>query len=277
MGTPYPVSVRIGGAPQAFVIDAGFALSPMGLLVTMALASRAAVWLPRGLLNLLDNDRAYRQSPDLMGGEWLPPATRPARLAIMAAELPAWQRAWHYGKLSARVHWIGDAQYESALADRENAALLPRFERCAAALEARLSEDGETATAPLDDCARDAVALAAALQPDPVWLVTLAGYADAEPPLCSLLVRAGFGVRQSHSALASSGHPALEAALVPLEASGDPAALLQIVAPGALTLADDWDTSDWVGDADCDVEAGQNVWRNACALWQPLAVRALAA
>lgn len=267
MGTPFPVSVRFGGAAPAFVIDAGFALSPMGLLVTMAVARHAAVWLPRGLLTLLDNDSLYRRAPEQMGGAWLPETGPARRLAAMATELPAWQRAWHYGKLSARVHWIGDAHAESTLADREDSGLLPRFEQCAAALDALMVAKRGPPTAPLDECARDAVALAAALQPDPVVLLTPSDEADGMPPLCAMLGALGFGVRQR---IGAGPLPApLEAALVPLEAAGLYAVMLQIVAPAVLTLPDSWDVAEWDDDGSGGSETA-DVWRNAHALWQPL-------
>ncbi len=270
MGTPYPVSVRIGNQPHAIVVDAGFALSPMGLLVTLALARTSAVWLPRGLLNLLDNDRLYCREPAQMGGDLLPPDGREQLLAAMANELPAWQRAWHYGRLSARVHWIGDAHYESALADREDGGLLPRFEHCAAALDARLLATGKPPIAPLDECARDAVSLAAALQPDRVCLLTLSDN-EGLPPLCSLLGQLGFGVRRS----ATDTNAVLEAARIPLEASGNQAALVQIVAPAVVSMPDNWDEGDWTDSHD-ENEIRDDVWRNACILWQPLAVLAAA-
>lgn len=265
MGTPYPVSVRIGGLPLSIIVDAGFALSPMGLLVTLALARTSAVWLPRGLLNLLDNDRLYCREPAQMGGDLLPGDGRQELLAAMANELPAWQRAWHYGRLSARVHWIGDAHYESALANREDGGLLPRFEHCAAALDARLLAAGKTSIAPLDECARDAVALAAALQPDPVCLLTLSDE-EGLPPLCVLLEHLGFGVRRG----LASANAVLDAARIPLEASGSHAALVQIFAPAVISLPDNWDEGDW-SDSHDDAQSGDDVWRNACTLWQPLA------
>ena len=287
MGTPFPVSVRFGASPQAFVIDAGFALSPMGLLVTMSLARSAAVWLPRGLLTLLDNDRVYRRAPDQMGGHWLPPDRREAMLSAMAAELPAWQRAWHYGKLAARVHWIGDARYESALADREDASLLPRFEHCASALDARLAMRQESMMTPLDECARDAIALAAALQPEPVLLITLPSDDPSPPPLCRLLDSLGIGTRQRIGHHNAGLAPLIEAALVPLEAAGEAAALVQIVAPDVLTLPDSWpeswpgswDGPEWSGDdgGGHGGEEGDDVWRHACALWHPLVPLAAAA
>jgi len=270
MGTPYPVSVRIGGQPHAIVVDAGFALSPVGLLVTLALARNSAVWLPRGLLNLLDNDRLYCREPAQMGSDLIPSDNREQLLAAMANELPAWQRAWHYGRLSARVHWIGDAHYERVRADREDGGLLPRFEHCAATLDTRLRAVGKPPIAPLDECARDAVALAAALQPDPVYLLTLSDN-EGLPPLCSLLGQLGFGVRRS----AAGTHAVLEAARIALEASGNQAALVQIVAPAVVSLPDNWDEGDWTDSHD-DTEVGDDVWRNACTLWQPLAALAAA-
>lgn len=261
------MSVNIGQRPSAFVVDAGFALSPMGLLVTMALARHAAVWLPRGLLTLLDNDSLYRRHPSKMGGHWLAPESREATLAAMADKLPHWQRAWHFGKLAASVCWIGDARPESALADRADASLLPRFERCAAALDAMIIASSAIPVSPLDECARDAVALAAALQPDPVFLLTLPETDDGQPPLCSLLAMLGFAVRRRSEK--SPWSAMLDAALVPLEAGGSGAAMLRVVAPGVLSLPDSWDDTDW--NLEEAGETSADIWNDACVLWQPLA------
>lgn len=272
MAAPYPVSVRLGASPPAFIVDAGFALSPMGLLVTMALARTAAVWLPRGLLSLLDNDHLYRRSPELMGGEWLSADTRPSILRAMAEELPAWQRAWHYGKLAARVHWIGDMRHESALADRDEASLLPRFEHCAAALDARFALRQGHDLAPLEECARDAVALTAALQPDPVLLLSHSDGRGDTPPLCAMLEDLGFTIRRRSGCGGQSALAFAEPAIVALEASEGHAALVQLAAPAVLTLPESWDDPDWHGDDHNgpDTDTGNDVWRNACALWQPL-------
>ena len=133
-----------------------------------------AVWLPRGFYTLLDNDTFYRNRPERMGGSWLAEETRAAALAELAQELEPWRRTWQNGRLSSRVHWIGDAQYESALPDRQEIGLLPRFESCCAALQRRLEDAGSDASAPLDDCARDSIALAAALQPESSFILTMA-------------------------------------------------------------------------------------------------------
>jgi hypothetical protein len=106
-----------------------------------------------------------------------------------------------------------------------------------------------------------------------VVLLTLAEDIDGQPPLCSLLATLGFGVRRR---VGASPHlPILDAALVPLEAGGFDAAMLQIVAPGVLTLPDSWDDPDW--SADNAGDDADDLWRNACALWQPAgAMRAAA-
>ena len=80
----------------------------------------SAVWLPRGFYTLLDNDEYYRRRPDQMGGGWLAPGTRDAILRELTLELEPWRRAWQNGRLSSRVHWIGDAQYERAARARGN-------------------------------------------------------------------------------------------------------------------------------------------------------------
>lgn len=270
MGSPLPVSVWIGAQPVNLIVDAAFALTPMGLPITMALSRVARAWLPRHMLTLLDNDRLYRRDPSQMGGGWLPKVHREAMLADMAEELATWQRAWHYGRLAARVFFVGDAHYESVLAEREDSALLPRFEHCAAALDARLALDGEAPTAPLEECARDAVALAAALQPEAAWILTLAD-GDGPPAPCRMLAGAGLEVRRAWSPLGKDMSELLAAALAPLAARDGQATIVQIAAPGALALPDAWDDGDWSADERLGACDEGQVWRNACALWRPLA------
>jgi hypothetical protein len=271
MGPNLPVSVRFGPRPPGVVIDAAFALSPMGLLVTMALSRSASVWLPRGLYTLLDNDTHYLRRPEEMGGAWLDPQTRTALLAEMARELEPWRRAWQNGRLSSRVHWIGDAQYESVLPDREESGLLPRFEICCAALGARLG-DLSGPVAPLDECARDVVALAAALQPETTYILTPAGPPGGAPPLCGFLSGIGFAVRPSNGR-SDWADAAFAPALAPLAASGSGAAVVQVAAPVILALPDGWSEADWAAEdvSDAGEDSVDDLWRHACALWRPLA------
>ena len=271
MEAQLPVSVRFGIRPPGIVIDATFALSPMGLLVTMALSRSANVWLPRGLYTLLDNDAHYRLHPEQMGGNWLPPEARGGLTEALVSELEPWRRAWQNGRLSSRVHWVGDAQYESALPMREDSGLLPRFESCCAAFDARLG-DFSAPAAPLDECARDVVALAAALQPDSAYILTAAAPDDAIPPLCDYLDRLGFLIRRRPAGLVDESKAALSPALAPMAAGGQRAAVVQIVAPVILAMPDGWHDSDWALDEEVSIAGidADDPWRNACALWRPL-------
>lgn len=272
MNPQLPISVRFGHQPPGIVVDATFALSRMGLLVTMVLARSANVWLPRGLYALLDNDTHFRRCPEDMGGVvWVPPAIRASLLASLSDELEPWRRAWQNGRLSSRVHWIGDAQYESVLPERTESGLLPRFESCCAALDGRAARFGQGG--PLDDCARDVVALAAALQPEATYILTAASPTSGWPPLCDYLAGLGFEVRPYPAHLPTESGAAFQPALTALAASSAPAAIVQIVAPVILAMPDAWDETDWpldVGAASDD--AIDDPWRNTCALWRPLLV-----
>ncbi|SFO57441.1 hypothetical protein SAMN03159463_02320 [Mesorhizobium sp. NFR06] len=272
MDNPLSLPGRFAPKPPNIVIDAPLALSPMGLLVTVVLSQSARVWLPRGFYTLLDNDEYYRRRPDQMAGSWFHPETREAHLKELTLELEPWRRAWQNGRLSSRVHWIGDAQYESALPEREQTALLPRFEGCCAALESRISDQLGTA-APLDECARDAIALTAALQPDSAYILTAAGTGPGKPPLCDYLDLLEFPASRHAGALPGWANPAFWPALAPLAASGRSAAIVQIVAPVILALPDGWTETDWALEdpTSHDEETPDDPWRNACALWHELA------
>lgn len=253
----------------------------MGLLVTMALSHSAQVWLPRGLYTLLDNDAHYRRYPEQMGGEgWLDAATRPQLLRDMTVELEPWRQAWQNGRLSSRVHWIADAQFESALPDRDQRSLLPRFESCCVALDARPGISGEFSRShlpPLDECARDVIALAAALQPETTYILTAAGTEGQAPPLCRYLAGLRFPQPAAWRGLAGWDDAAFAPAWAPLAASGTEAAIVQIAAPVVLALPDGWN-GDWDGEEapEPEEELINDLWRNACALWRPLAPSAAA-
>ena len=274
MGPQLPLSVKVSSRSPSVIIDAAFALSPMGLLTTMRLAQAGRAWLPRGLWTMLDNDTLYRKSPHRMGGSWLPAEQRKDLLAAMAGELAPWRRAWHYGRLSAQVHWIGDAQYESCLPDRADALLLPRFEACCAALDARRADRQAEPLSALDECARDAIALAGALQPEPAVVLTLGARDGAEPPLCAFLAAAGIAAQPLRGPLTPVllRELGLAEALLPLAAAPEPAAALHVMAPGVLAMPEARSDGDWSldeGDEQGDLVRAY-AWRSACALWQPV-------
>jgi hypothetical protein len=272
MGPQLPLSVKVSGGSLSVIVDAVFALSPMGLLMTMRLAQEGRIWLPRGLWTMLDNDAIYRASPHLMGGDWLPFERRGELLAAMAAELGAWRRAWHYGRLSAEVHWIGDAQCESCLPDRADALLLPRFEACCAALDAIRTTRQAVPLSMLDECARDAIALAGALQPEPTVVLTLGARGGGEPPLCNFLSAVGIAAHPLRGPLTPLLRDLLAGSLLPLVTASDPAAALHLMAPGVLAMPEGSSKGDWSLDETDDQGdmLGAHVWQSACALWQPM-------
>jgi hypothetical protein len=277
MGPRLPVSVRFGAGPPAVIVDASLALSPAGLLAAMALARTAQVWLPRGLYTLLDNDAYYRRHPEAMGGLWLPEQDRGALVKAMAGELDPWRRAWQNGRLSSRVHWVGDAQYESVLPDRSDSGLLSRFETCCASFDRRR---GDSAAAPLEECARDVSALAAALQPEPAYILTLGAVDGGAPPLLGFLAAAAIPVRGPAWTAGEDIGFALAPALAPLAANATGAAIVQVVAPAAVAIGEGWAESEWE-EIDEPEDAGtggpDDPWRGACALWRPFAVLEAAA
>jgi hypothetical protein len=283
MSPPLPVSVRVGHRPPGIVVDATFALSKMGLLVTMALTATANVWLPRSLYSLLDNDAYYRLHPEQMGGKsWLRAKGRAGLLEEMARALESWRHAWLAGRLSSRVNWIADARYESALPDREESGLLPRFERCAEALDALQAgaADAVSDTGPLDDCARDVVALAAALQPETAYILTIADASGGTPPLARFVENRLDRKAQLWTGLTGLVEAAFAPAFAPLAACrGTGAAIVQIAAPIILALPDSWTGGEWAGDE--PLEGGDemlgDLWRDAGILWRPLAAMEAAA
>jgi hypothetical protein len=82
----------------------------------------------------------------------------------------------------------------------------------------------------------------------------------------------GFTIRRRNGRGSPSTLALAEPAIVALEASEGHAALVQLAAPAVLTLPESWDDPDWHGDDHDgpDSDTGNDVWRNACALWQPL-------
>jgi hypothetical protein len=220
-----------------------------------------------------------------MGGKsWLGAKDRAGLLDGMARELEVWRYAWLNGRLSSRVNWIADARYESVLPDREGSGLLPRFESCAAALDARPARnaDPDPLAGPLDDCARDVVALAAALQPETTYILTIADPSGGTPPLARFIENRLDPDRKAQlwTGLAGWVEAAFAPAFAPLAACrGAGAAIVQVAAPVILALPDSWTGGEWAGDE--PLEGGDetlgDLWRDAGMLWRPLAAMAAAA
>ena len=124
-----PVLLRVDAPTLNVIIDIHLAPAPLGLLRTMRLARTTRVWLPRSLWSLLDNDAPYHRHPERL-------SRRPqAALARMTEQMPMWRQAWHYGRLAADVHWIGNARCEGSAPERGDPGPFQRFGACRAGLD----------------------------------------------------------------------------------------------------------------------------------------------
>lgn len=261
MDAALPLSIRVSSQSAALILDASFALERLGLLASLRLAPLANVYLPRALLGMIDNDTAYHRHPQELGGSGIKPTQRKR----MAEQLSVWHRAWIHGLLGERLHWVGDAHYESRMPGGEPADLLRRFELCAASFDARCLERQLPIHTPLHDCMRDTLALAAAMQP--ATAVVMTPVDEGEPPvLCNVAAEANIEAQPLDAPVYS---PPIRDALLPLS-SGRRYALVHVVAPSALVMPEPVeDSADWPDDE--DVEAiGGGLWDGATLLWQEL-------
>lgn len=257
-----PISVKFEHRPLTVAVDATFALSHFGMLATLALSGHANVYLPRSLLGPLDNCQAYVAQPELLGGPiW---QAEPGLLERLAAQLETWSYGWHFGRMSGRLNWLGDLDYESAPAAREDTGLRTRFEACAVALDEALAGGPFDFQTLLDTCLRDALALAAAVQPDPA-IVLLADTAGVIPAACRAMAAAGLTCHERPNGTNHLFRPEFASAAAAIELAGG--VQLEVLAPSALALPD---TDDPSGD-------GCEPWDDARVFWRRLYERQSAA
>lgn len=174
------------------MLDTDLALSPYGLLLAQRLSSELDLWLVRELWQILDNTQYYLSEPDRL---------RPAAAGVAAPQLAPsslrdtltqWEMARTETDLAGlKIYWIGDALSESMLPARVDPHLVVRFETLAKSLDKRMERPSDDQTGVLADCARDAVALTAALMPYRAFILTThvtgKGSTPDEPSLCSHL------------------------------------------------------------------------------------------
>lgn len=255
MPLPGQFSVKIEHRPLTVAVDASFALSNFGMLAALELTGTANVYLPRSLLGPLDNCQAFLAEPELLAGPvW---NAEPEYLAKLARQLEIWSYAWHFGRLPARFNWLGDLDYESAPAAREDSGLRTRFEACAVALDEALAGGPFDFQTLLDACLRDALALAAAVQPDPA-IVLIADTPGVIPAACRALAAAGLACHerpQGASHLFRSEFLGATAAIEMAEA-----VQLEVLAPGVLALPENDDPTG----------EGCEPWAEAQTFWRRL-------
>jgi hypothetical protein len=247
-------SSRLAVRPVVCILDARLLLEPLGLLFASRLARHGETWLVRRLWSVLDNDAFYQRWPLELGAECTAEHLR---------SLAKWRAAWLDGELNQRFFWVGDARYESVLPAEIDTSLRDRFDCLLAELDPQQGEGCAPALSVLDECARDCLALAAALENDnPLILTACAG--NETPPLVSLAERLGvFGpivIAHSEGDLIPESVFRVIAPLVPF---GLTLAAAHLIAPEATVMrspsADEWDGS---------TESPASHWSQARLIWR---------
>lgn len=280
----------------ACVVDISLSLAPGGLHWTMALAENAPTWLPQGHWTLVEGVDAYRANPRVrrrLGG-----AVGQAGAAAFTRAANEWQHARDTLNLegACNFYWLLGSWSGSVTPKENDPLLIARHDALASGLDA-LAGQGPDAEALsgrrnlldlaaiaarggpggrqprpdiLADCARDALALAAALNgPRPMLLVAMAR--DEERPwLADRLERAHVPCERLEEgpwreAMRRRLHPLLLASglAVPVAGGRLRLAAMTVAAPRARSARVE-DTLDWNAAAAAGAKA---TWENACAIW----------
>jgi hypothetical protein len=270
------------------VIDVSLTLRPCGLFWTLALARTMPVWLPQGHWTLVQ-DKTYARQDRITSRLSGAPGVAGTRAFQDSAK--EWEVARHGMRLEGHrnIYWTGDNWAESVVPKDDDPGLLDRRDALATAFDARLlpkeiaeethtrhafDVDGlcEPSVAPdiLADCARDALALAAALKsPQPVVLAAMdAG--EESPDVVQWLERSGVCCKRLESGIVREAlrwflAPALlrSGLAVPIEAGKLRLAGLLLVAPRVVAATLD-DSLDWGAASANEV---REFWDDASAIW----------
>jgi hypothetical protein len=267
------------------VVDVSLSLRRCGLFWTLSLAETMPVWLPQGHWTLVE-DGTYARDERVTGR--LGGAPGVAGAVAFRCATQEWSAARAGLRLEGRpnVFWTGDSWAESVIPKEDDAGLLDRRDALAAALDARLmpvepspmavGDDGVELyrgyIAPdiLADCARDALALAAALQTPRTIILTAMEQDEVRPGLTGWLDRAGVCCKRLEEgpvreALRWQLAPALlrSGLAVPIEAGQLRVAGLLLVAPRVTAAVLD-DSLDWGAASASEV---RQFWDDASAIW----------
>jgi hypothetical protein len=262
MAGMFPLSVKISQRAPVCILDARLALAPGGLLLALKLARATELWLTREFWSLIDSVFVFARAH--------PPAAM--------RELWLWHTAWLAGRLQGAFHWIGDARRESVLPEGADPDLLAQFEQLDAALLESMTAHNGSLQGLLSDCARQSIALAAALGPQAPIILTLAGdHAGHEPPLLADATSLGLkAVREvtdhEEIALLSDGFCQLpgRAVLTQARLAGPPLLAVHLIAHNAVALAPAQDGIDLAED-ELDAAPACSPWQDALLYWHRLA------
>jgi hypothetical protein len=263
MAGMFPLSVKISQRAPVCILDARLALAPGGLLLALKLARATELWLTREFWSLIDSVFVFARAH--------PPAAM--------RELWLWHTAWLAGRLQGAFHWIGDARRESVLPEGADPDLLAQFEQLDAALLEAMTAHNGSLEGLLSDCARQSIALAAALGPQAPIILTLAGNHGGQEPPPLLADATSLGLKtvrevtnQEEIALLSDGlcQPPGRAALTQARLAGPPLLAVHLIAHNAVALAPAQDCIDPAED-ELDALPACSPWQDALLYWHRLA------
>jgi hypothetical protein len=278
------------------VIDVSLSLGPVGLPWTLALAGSLPVWLPQGHWALVDGAEGYRSQAKVrsrLGG-----AASTAGGATFARAANEWKDARDSLNLegSHNFYWLLGGWSGSVTPKEDDPLLIARHDALASGLDAlaapgpgpevlsgrgnlldlaaiaALGGPGGRQAPPdiLADCARDALAIAAALRGPPPMLLVAMRKDEERPWLVDFLTRAHVRCERLtdgpwRDAMLRRLNPAILASgLAVAVASGQlRLGVMAVVAPRARCARVE-EALEWNAAA---AAAARAIWDDACAVW----------
>ncbi|WP_135469940.1 hypothetical protein [Crenalkalicoccus roseus] len=242
---PAPPCAALSCIAPPCIADVRLSLGPGGLCWVLGLARTLPVWLVETHWAIVEDPFHLEQEGLVRALAALPGEPLEACRAALSAACTAWRearRAWRL-EAHANLFWSADRIAEATVPKDGDGGLIDRRDALAAGFDRRQARPPE-ALDTLADCARDVLALAAALAATPggrppLVLTTLAE-GEGEPALARSLEAAGIPCRRLDPAWAARFDALLAPALLgaglgaALGAGALRLAGLQVVAPGAL-------------------------------------------
>jgi hypothetical protein len=273
------------------VLDVSFSLAPTGLHWVLELARHLPVWLAQCHWTIVEDEGFYARDARLLRR-----LTQQADSSIAGGILAGTARRWRETReqlsLETRpgIFWPGDGRADSVFPKDGDAGLADRLDLLAAGLDSRRGPPTRSLAVvdAVADCARDTLALAAAMDGRRPIVLTILEPEEATPVLARELELRSIECWRlpDSSAIHAVRDPLMAAFLasglaVPLLAKRLRLAALMIVAPRALVappaaigqeeLGDSLAWNEPAAEEEPDEEPGAaDPWVDACALWWEL-------
>jgi hypothetical protein len=275
----------IVGKHPTCVVDVRLSLAPTGLFFVLGLSRALPVWLPQCHWTIVDDDsflRDRRLVTHLSGG-----ADPEKAEEILIRTRNDWRvtREAHGLESMPGLYWPSSGRGDSIVPKDGDATLIDRVHVLSAGLDARSARGGVLVTDcadPLADCARDTLALAAALLNQSPVVLAVIEQGEEAPELARYLKRAGLSCNKVTDirlidSLRQTVMPALIASGLVVHAVNQRVRLaaLYMVAPGSITapsLAEAMTDCDDNLAFDANANGGESaLWDGASAMWwEPL-------